>query len=180
MKGNIYNQGQLAAPGGIVEESDCGYEGTDLVAGYWKAALRELQQETGMEIERGQVFYNIQECKSNYEGKIHRAYAIFYTGLKKPIVPGPEREHEHEVHSSQLINVEGTQADDHRFVWADIEPLMTRNDLIPTSSEALWRLQGYVNSIKNYLHAHPEVEQEVLPDQAVLSRATRHITFTGV
>jgi len=118
----------IAAPGGIVERHLCGQDGLDFDAGARTTAVRELLEETGVELEADTVLAALPVGEGTYWGpEMHRNY---YAELPYvPAVTGPERASLHELVLGGMDGI-GEPAGDGYHAWVDVEELLLRKDLM--------------------------------------------------
>jgi len=120
----------IAAPGGIVERSDCGADGTDFDAGALIAAERELAEESGICLADHGIT-QVDELPVG-EGcfwgeKQHRNFFVVVNFV--PEVRGPQKDSEHEVVKNGMDGL-GEPAGDGYHAWVDIDELLSRDDLM--------------------------------------------------
>lgn len=126
----------ICTPGGIVERPLCGASGNDFELGARETAVRELREETGVDLRQEVLGFSLAESLTvlptgpgAYWGEeYHRNYCIVLQNI--PAVKGPEKNSVHEVARGGMDGI-GTAAGDGVHAWVDVSELFIRSDLVP-------------------------------------------------
>mmetsp|Transcript_54135 Transcript_54135/g.150187 ORF Transcript_54135/g.150187 Transcript_54135/m.150187 type:complete len:213 (+) Transcript_54135:136-774(+) len=124
----------IAAPGGIVERPSCLIDGgpdIDFEAGARKTAVQELLEETGIELDAGQVegLERLPTGEGTWWGEhLHRNFCARLDYF--PEVQGPEKASVHEIKKGGMAGI-GEDAGDGFHAWVEVTELLRRDDLMP-------------------------------------------------
>eukprot|EP00406_Dinophysis_acuminata_P068520 CAMPEP_0179281564 /NCGR_PEP_ID=MMETSP0797-20121207/37219_1 /TAXON_ID=47934 /ORGANISM="Dinophysis acuminata, Strain DAEP01" /LENGTH=192 /DNA_ID=CAMNT_0020990277 /DNA_START=61 /DNA_END=635 /DNA_ORIENTATION=- len=121
----------ICPPGGIVERLSCGSDGLDFGFGARQTAVKELREETGVELDRAAVelLGTLPVGAGTYWGpEWHRNYFTVLDDF--PAVVGPEKDSLHEVVPGGMDGI-GTPAGDGYHAWVAVDELLSRSDLMP-------------------------------------------------
>merc|ERR1712194_464450 len=127
----VFEANTLASPGGIVEKENCGPDGSAFEAGARKTAVKELMEETGVQLDAAQIEQLLvlpvgEGCF--WGAELHRNFCAVVR--ERPKVPGPEKASVHEVIRGGADGI-GEPAGDGFNVWVPIDELLARTDLMP-------------------------------------------------
>eukprot|EP00747_Dinoflagellata_sp_TGD_P182214 gnl/TRDRNA2_/TRDRNA2_36352_c0_seq1.p1 gnl/TRDRNA2_/TRDRNA2_36352_c0~~gnl/TRDRNA2_/TRDRNA2_36352_c0_seq1.p1 ORF type:complete len:314 (-),score=71.67 gnl/TRDRNA2_/TRDRNA2_36352_c0_seq1:130-1071(-) len=129
----VSEPGTLCAPGGIVERASClladGYT-CDFEHGARRTAAKELFEEAGVQLDEATIasMKQLPVGDGTWWGKQnHRNFYVFFDAY--PLVSGPEKASTHEMVRSGITGF-GKPAGDSYHVWADVQELLARDDLM--------------------------------------------------
>mmetsp|Transcript_37708 Transcript_37708/g.117539 ORF Transcript_37708/g.117539 Transcript_37708/m.117539 type:complete len:202 (+) Transcript_37708:92-697(+) len=121
----------ICAPGGIVERALCGAGGSDFHGGARTTAVRELFEETGIQLSPAEVeaLTELPVGEGTYWGpSLHRNFCALLDGPRP--VTGPEKASRHEVVWDGMRGV-GEPAGDGYHAWVEVSELLSRPDVMP-------------------------------------------------
>ncbi|CAE7413382.1 REV1 [Symbiodinium natans] len=149
----VSESNQVAAPGGIVERSRCGPDGSDIYVGARATALAELREETGFEVEEPDVFdlKTAPECAWWGEGT---HFNFGYVCYQRPTIPGPERDSLHELIRGGMERI-GIPAGDGYHAWVEINELLERDDLMQACRVPCKHFKELAPTLAEQWHALP-------------------------
>mmetsp|Transcript_35898 Transcript_35898/g.107222 ORF Transcript_35898/g.107222 Transcript_35898/m.107222 type:complete len:207 (+) Transcript_35898:100-720(+) len=154
----------ICAPGGIVERSSCGPDGTEFHEGARTTAVRELLEETGIRLGPAEVeaLTELPVGEGTYWGpSMHRNFCALLDG---PVpVTGPEKASRHEVVWEGMRGV-GEPAGDGYHSWVDARELLRREDLMLGCRVPLaYIVENVFQTIPADMPAEEDAEQEEPP-----------------
>eukprot|EP00933_Yihiella_yeosuensis_P037200 TRINITY_DN31075_c0_g1_i1.p1 TRINITY_DN31075_c0_g1~~TRINITY_DN31075_c0_g1_i1.p1 ORF type:complete len:247 (-),score=41.06 TRINITY_DN31075_c0_g1_i1:320-982(-) len=120
---------QIAAPGGIVEKIHCGPQSDDLDIGAKATAVKELREETGIELTKDivDILRELPAAPGWFGNGTHKNYCVVYDDF--PEVLGPEKESRHELQLDGMRGL-GEDAGDRYHAWVPLSELLARTDLL--------------------------------------------------
>mmetsp|Transcript_78184 Transcript_78184/g.217113 ORF Transcript_78184/g.217113 Transcript_78184/m.217113 type:complete len:198 (+) Transcript_78184:144-737(+) len=127
----VFQPNTVSSPGGIVERELCGPDGADFESGARTAAVRELHEETGVQLSLEMVdglgLLPVGDG-AHWGAAMHRNYFVVLPS--HPDVTGPEKASKHELVPNGMDGI-GCPAGDGYNAWVDVHELLGRDDLMP-------------------------------------------------